>query len=68
MTYCYSQALKLADGDTIKTIKTIRGSLYAAFELTKVIKCSPKRERAFSRLRKDNVAGNFGGTILCPNC
>ena len=38
--YCYGQALQLADGDTIKAIKIIRGSLDAAFELTKVIKCS----------------------------
>ena len=34
------QALQLAEGDTIKAIKRIRGSLDAAFELTKVIKCS----------------------------
>ena len=33
-------ALQLVDGDTIKAIKIIRGSLDAAFELTKVIKCS----------------------------
>ena len=39
-TYCYGQALQLADGDTIKAMKIIRGSLNAAFELTKVIKCS----------------------------
>ena len=38
--YCYGQALQLADGDTIKAIQRIRGSLDAAFELTKVIKCS----------------------------
>ena len=33
-------ALQLVDGDTIKAIKIIRGSLDAGFELTKVIKCS----------------------------
>ena len=32
--------IQLADGDTIKAIKRIRGSLATAFELTKVIKCS----------------------------
>ena len=80
-TYCYGQALQLADGDTIKTMKIIRGSLDAAFELTKVIKCSffkkiigkkikhsSKTEGASSRLRKNNAAGNFGDTILCLNC
>ena len=40
LAYCYGQALQLADGDTIKAIKRIRGSLDSAFELTKVIKCS----------------------------
>ena len=38
--YCYGKALQLVDGDTIKAIKIIRGSLDAAFELTKVINCS----------------------------
>ena len=27
-----------------------------------------KRERASSRLRKDNTTGTFGNTITCPNC
>ena len=80
MTCYHGHALQLVDGDTIKAIKILRGSLDAAFELTKVIKCfmflndrkkikySPKREGASSRLRKGNEAGNFGDTILCPNC
>ena len=29
---------------------------------------NPKMEGASSRLRKDNAAGNFGDTILWPNC
>ena len=40
LAYFYGQAVQLADGDTIKAIKRIRGSLDAAFELTNVIKCS----------------------------
>ena len=64
----------------LKQQKIIRGSFDAAFELTKVIKCSvfkiigkkmkysPKRKGAFSRLRKDNAAGKFGDKILWPNC
>ena len=80
MTYCHGHVLQLADGDTIKAIKVITGSLDAAFELAKVIKYSmflksqekikffPKREGASNRLRKENTAGNFGDTILYPNC
>ena len=40
MLYCHGHARQLIDGDTIKAIKIIRGSLDAAFELTKVIKYS----------------------------
>ena len=40
LTYCGGPALQLLDGDTIKPMQIIRGSLDAAFELTKVIKCS----------------------------
>ena len=36
LTYCHGHAFQLVDGDTIKAIKIIRGSLDAAFELTKV--------------------------------
>ena len=80
LAYCHRHASQLVDGDNIKANKIIRGSLDAAFELAKVIKCSmflnqtkkikysPKREGASSRLRKENVAGNFGDTISCPNC
>ena len=32
LTYCYGQALQLAEGDTIKAIKIIRGFLDAAFD------------------------------------
>ena len=38
LTHCYGHALQLAVGDTIKTIKIIRGTLEAAFELNKLKK------------------------------
>ena len=34
----------------------------------KKTECSSKRERVSSMLKKDNAVGNFGDTILCPNC
>ena len=37
---CHGHGLQLVVSDIIKTIKIMRGSLDAAFELTKVIKCS----------------------------
>ena len=42
--------------------------LYVFKIIGKNIKYSPKREGASSRLWKDNAAGNFGDTILWPNC
>ena len=42
--------------------------LYAFKIIGKKIKYSPKRDGASSRLRKDSAAGNFGDTVLSPNC
>ena len=41
----------------------------AAFlKCRKKIKYASKMEEASSWLRKENAAGNYGDTILCPNC
>ena len=66
LTHCYGHPLQLAVGDTIKAIKLMRDTLDAAFELNKLIKYSPKRERAFNRLRKETAPGNSGYRTLCP--
>ena len=58
LTHCYGHTLQLAVGDTIKSIKLMRDTLDAAFELNKLIKYSPKRERAFNRLREETAPGN----------
>ena len=44
----------------------MRDTLDAAFELNKVIKYSPKRERAFNRLREETPPGNSGYATLYP--
>ena len=64
LTHCYGHALQLAVGDTIKSIKLMRDTLAAAFELNKLIKYSPKRERAFNRLREETAPGNSGYRTL----
>ena len=38
----------------------------AAFELNKPIRYSPKRERAFNRLREETAPGNCSYRTLCP--
>ena len=65
LTHCYGCALQLAVCDTIKAIKLMRDTLDAAFEVNKLIKYSPKRERAFKRLRKKTAPENPGYRTLC---
>ena len=66
LTHCYGHALQLAVSDTIRAIKLMRDILDAAFELNKLIKYSPKRERALNRLREETAPGNSGYRTLCP--
>ena len=66
LTHCYVHALQLPVSDTIKAIKLKRDTPDAAFELSKLIKYSPKRERAFNRLRKEAAPGSSGYRTLCP--
>ena len=83
LTYCHGHALQLVDGDTIKAIKIIRGSLDAAFELTKVIKCSPflklqeknkilpKRGRSFQQVKERQCSRKLWWHNIMPrllNC
>ena len=68
LTHCYGHALQLAVSDTIKAMKLMRDTPDAAFELNKLIKYSPKRERAFNRLRKETTPGSSGYRTLSPTC
>ena len=51
-----------------KNFKTLYKLLYVFKTIGKKVIDSPKRKGASSRLRKDNAAGTFGDTTLCPNC
>ena len=39
LTHCYGHGLKLAEGDTIKSLNCV---LYTVFEISKLIRFSPK--------------------------
>ena len=41
-THCYGHALNLAVGDTVKQSKICKDALDTAFEITRMIKFSPK--------------------------
>ena len=50
-THCYGHALNLAVADTVKQSKICRDALDTAFEITRLIKFSPKRNAAFDKIK-----------------
>ena len=56
-THCYGHSLNLAVSDCIKKCKVCSDALDLAFEITKLIKFSPKRESALSHIREDSGPG-----------
>ena len=67
LTQCHGHALQLANGDTIKAVKLMRGELDTALELNKIIIYSPKKEGDFNRLRKQIAPGNSDYRTLLPS-
>lgn len=65
-THCYGHALNLAASDTIKQNNILRDTLDAAFEISKLLKYSPKRDAMFSRLKDDLAPSTSGFRTLCP--
>lgn len=51
--YCYRHALNLAVKDSTKSIELFNDLLDTTYELTKLIKKSPKREEILNSLKKD---------------
>lgn len=54
-THCYGHALNLACSDSVKGCKIIKDSLDIAYEITKLIKFSPRREGIFNTLKKQDI-------------
>ena len=66
-THCYGHALNLAASDTLKQCKLMKDALDTSYEITKLIKYSPRRERIFQSLRENLPAGSTPGIrVLCP--
>ena len=59
-THCYDHSLNLAVGDSIKRCIVMQSSLDVVFEISKLIKKSPKRDAIFQRL-KDEIAVDTPG-------
>ena len=55
LTHCYGHALNLAVGDSMKQSKVCKDALDTAFEISKLIRYSPKRNSAFDRIKVENL-------------
>ena len=66
-THCYGHALNLAASDVLKQSKLMNDALDLTREITKLIKCSPRREGIFQGL-KEKLEGRSTQSIrvLCP--
>lgn len=65
-THCYGHALNLAVGDTIKGIKVLRDVLDITYEISGLIKLSPKLDARFNTLKKELAPDCPGFRVLCP--
>ena len=62
-THCYRHALNLATQDTLKGINIMQDVLDTVYEIAKLIKKSPKRDKKY----KDDIGvGSLGIRMLCP--
>jgi len=65
-THCYGHSLNLAVGDTVKGCKIMKDSLDLIFEVSKLVKFSPKRDAHFEKLKDELAPDNPGFRVLCP--
>ena len=65
-THCYGHALNLAAQDAIKHSKIMEDCLDTTYEITKLIRKSPKRETIFRKLAEEIQVGSPGIRTLCP--
>ena len=65
-THCYGHALNLAAQDSIKNLTIMEDTLDTTYEITKLIKKSPKREVLFRKFKDEVKPGSTGIRTLCP--
>lgn len=65
-THCYGHAINLAVGDTVKRSKVMRDSLDTVFEMSKIIKYSPRRDTILEQLKREMALDTSGFRVLCP--
>ena len=65
-THCYGHALNLAVGDTMKQSKIMRDALDTTYEMSKLVKFSPKRDSLLEKLKQELAPDTPGFRTLCP--
>lgn len=65
-THCYGHALNLAASDAVKQSKIMRDALDTTFEISKLVKFSPKRDSRFEKLKQELAPDTPGLRVLCP--
>ena len=64
--HCYGHALNLAVGDSVKNSKLLKDALEITFEVSKLVKFSPKRDVMFEKLKDALALDTPGFRVLCP--
>ena len=65
-THCYGHALNPAACDAVKQPKVIRDALDSTFEISNVVKYSPKHDSRFEKLKQELAPDTPGLKVLCP--
>ena len=63
---CHGHALNIAVGDAIKRCKHTKDALDVAFEVSKLVKVSPKRTAQLEKLKEELSLDSPGFRVLCP--
>lgn len=63
--HCYGHALNLAVGDSVKNSKLLKDALEITFEVSKLVKYSPKRDVLFENLKSKLAPDTPGFRVLC---
>ena len=63
--HCYGHTLNLAVQDTVKSCKLVKDVLDTTYELTKLVKKSPKREALLEKIKQELQATSGGVRTLC---
>lgn len=64
--HCYGHALNLAVGDSVRNSKLLKDALEITFEVSKLVKYSPKRDVMFEKLKDKLAPDTPGFRVLCP--